>query len=50
MFYGELRTWNEAYIVCDQNGGKLVSVNSSEMYDMIGGFSKQSPWKAADGM
>lgn len=49
-FYGEQRTWNEAYSICVQHGGLLVSVNSSEMYDMMGDFSKGSPWKTATGM
>uniref|UniRef100_A0A8W8IRV1 C-type lectin domain-containing protein n=1 Tax=Magallana gigas TaxID=29159 RepID=A0A8W8IRV1_MAGGI len=49
-FYGEQKTWNEAYSICVQHGGLLVSVNSSEMYDMMGDFSKGSPWKTATGI
>jgi hypothetical protein len=49
-FYNEQRTWNEAYSICVKNGGFLVTVDSTNKYNMISDFSTQAPWNLVSEM
>ena len=50
VLYDEIKSWNEAYDICQNNGGRLVSVDSDEKYNLLGTYSKAEPWKSASGM
>lgn len=50
VLYDEIKTWNEAYDICQNSGGRLVSVDSDEKYALLGTYSRSEPWKSASGM